>query len=131
MVRALPQSGHSVLSLLWTCLMCRERFDMANSFSQCGHGFLICIKRSDHYQSFLAIPTYPLVSLPHVPGEVVHGDVLLAVRTVGLLAQVNALHVVVQQLLRLELFLTVRTLIVAYFFMEVLKAKYKIKKKIK
>jgi len=23
------------------CLMCRERLDVANSFSQCGHGFLI------------------------------------------------------------------------------------------
>ena len=66
--------------------------------------------------------------LPHVPGEVVHGDVLLAVRTVGLFAQMNALDVVVQQLLRLELFLAVGTLIVAYFFMEVLKAKYTIKK---
>ena len=64
--------------------------------------------------------TYPLVSLPDVPGEVVHRDVLVAVRTSGLLAQVNALHVVVQEFLCLELLLAVTALVVTDLLVEIL-----------
>ena len=64
--------------------------------------------------------TYPLVSLPDVPGEVVHRDVLVAVRTASLLSQVNALHVIVQQFLGLELLLAVTALIVPDLLVEIL-----------
>ena len=63
---------------------------------------------------------YPLMSLPDVSGEVVYGDVLTAVGAVGLLAQVNALHVIVEKLLGLELLLAVGALIVSDFFVEIL-----------
>ena len=64
--------------------------------------------------------TYPLVSLPDVPGEVVHRDVLVAVRTASLLSQVNALHVIVQQFLGLELLLAVTALVVPDLLVEIL-----------
>ena len=64
--------------------------------------------------------TYPLVSLPDVPGEVVHRDVLVTVRTASLLSQVNALHVIVQQFLGLELLLAVTALVVPDLLMEIL-----------
>ena len=60
------------------------------------------------------------MSLPDVSGEVVYGDVLAAVGAVGLLAQVNALHVVVEKLLGLELLLAVRALVVSDLFVEIL-----------
>ena len=55
-----------------------------------------------------------------MPGEVVHRDVLVTVRTPGLLAQVNALHVVVEQFLGLELLLAVTALVVPDFLVEIL-----------
>ena len=64
--------------------------------------------------------TYPLVSLPDVPGEVVHRDVLVTVRTASLLSQVNALHVIVQQFLGLELLLAVTALVVPDLLVEIL-----------
>ena len=60
------------------------------------------------------------MSLPDVSGEVVYGDVLAAVGAVGLLTQVNALHVVVEKLLGLELLLAVRALVVSDLFVEIL-----------
>ena len=60
------------------------------------------------------------MGLPDVSGEVVHGNVLVAVRTPRLLAQVNALNVVVQQLLGLELLLAVGTLVVTNLLVEIL-----------
>ena len=60
------------------------------------------------------------MSLPHVSGEVVHRDVLAAVGAVGLLAQVNALHVVVEKLLGLELLLAVGALVVSDLLVEIL-----------
>ena len=60
------------------------------------------------------------MSLPHVSGEVVHGNVLAAVGAVSLLAQVNALHVVVEKLLGLELLLAVGALVVPDLLMEIL-----------
>ena len=60
------------------------------------------------------------MSLSHVPGEVVHRDVLVTVRTPGLLSQVNALHVVVEQFLGLELLLAVTALIVPDLLVEIL-----------
>ena len=63
---------------------------------------------------------YPLMSLPDVSGEVVYGDVLAAVGAVGLLTQVDTLHVVVEKLLGLELLLAVGALIVSDFFVEIL-----------
>ena len=53
-------------------------------------------------------------------GEIVHRDVLVAVRTPGLLSQVNALHVIVQQFLGLELLLAVTALIVPDLLVEIL-----------
>ena len=64
--------------------------------------------------------TYPLVSFPHVTREIVHGDIFATVRAVGFLAQVDALHVVVEQLLGLELLLTVGTLVVPDLLVEIL-----------
>ena len=60
------------------------------------------------------------MSLPHVPGEIVHRDVLVTVGTPGLLSQVNALHVIVQQFLGLELLLAVTALIVPDLLVEIL-----------
>ena len=60
------------------------------------------------------------MSLPHVPGEVVHGDVLVTVRTPRLLSQVDALNVIIQQLLSLELLLAVATLVVTDLLVEIL-----------
>ena len=53
-------------------------------------------------------------------GEIVHRDVLVAVRTPGLLSQVNALHVIVEQFLGLELLLAVTALVVPDLLMEIL-----------
>ena len=64
--------------------------------------------------------TYPLVSFPHVTREIVHGDIFATVRAVGFLAQVDALHVVVEQLLGLELLLTVGALVVPDLLVEIL-----------
>ena len=61
------------------------------------------------------------MSLSNVPGEIVHRDILFTVRAVSLFTQVNALHVIIQQLLCLKFLLTVRALIVANFLMEILK----------
>ena len=55
-----------------------------------------------------------------MPGEVVHRDVLVTVRTASLLSQVNALHVIVQQFLGLELLLAVTALVVPDLLMEIL-----------
>ena len=52
--------------------------------------------------------------------EIVHGDIFATVRAVGFLAQVDALHVVVEQLLGLELLLTVGTLVVPDLLVEIL-----------
>ena len=60
------------------------------------------------------------MGLPDVPGEVVHRDVLVTVRTPGLLSQVNALHVIVEQFLGLELLLAVTALVVPDLLMEIL-----------
>ena len=64
--------------------------------------------------------TYPLVSFPHVTREVVHGDIFATVRAVGFLAQVDALDVVVEQLLGLELLLAVGALVVPDLLVEIL-----------
>ena len=53
-------------------------------------------------------------------GEVVHGNVLTAVGAVGLLTQVDALHVVVEKLLGLELLLAVGALVVSDLLVEIL-----------
>ena len=53
-------------------------------------------------------------------GEVVNRDVLVAVWTASLLSQVDALHVIVQKLLRLELLLAVTALVVTDLFVEIL-----------
>ena len=55
-----------------------------------------------------------------MPGEIVHRDVLVTVRTPGLLSQVNALHVIVEQFLGLELLLAVTALVVPDLLMEIL-----------
>ena len=52
--------------------------------------------------------------------EIVHGDIFATVRAVGFLAQVDALHVVVEQLLGLELLLTVGALVVPDLLVEIL-----------
>ena len=64
--------------------------------------------------------TYPLVSFPHVTREVVHGDIFATVRAVGFLAQMDALDVVIEQLLGLELLLTVGALVVPDLLVEIL-----------
>ena len=56
-----------------------------------------------------------------MPGKVVNRNILLAVWAVSLLSQVDALHVIVQQLLSLELLLAVRALVIADFLVEILK----------
>ena len=60
------------------------------------------------------------MSLPDVSGEVVHRDVLPAVGAVGLLTQVDALNVVVEKLLGLELLLAVGALVVSDLLVEIL-----------
>lgn len=52
--------------------------------------------------------------------EVVHRDILLTIWAVGLLTQVDALNVVVEQFLGLELLLAVGTLVVADLLVEIL-----------
>ena len=52
--------------------------------------------------------------------EIVHGDIFATVRAVGFLAQVDALHVVVEQLLGLELLLAVGALVVPDLLVEIL-----------
>ena len=64
--------------------------------------------------------TYPFVSLSNVASKVVNRNILAAVRAVGLLAQVDALHVVVEQLLGLELLLAVGALVVPDLLVEIL-----------
>ena len=66
------------------------------------------------------VTTYPLVSLSDVSREVVHRDILLTIWAVGLLTQVDALNVVVEQFLGLELLLAVGTLVVADLLVEIL-----------
>ena len=61
------------------------------------------------------------MSFSNMPGEIIHRDVFLTVWAVGLLPQVNALHVIVQQLFGLKFLFAVRTLVVADFLMEILK----------
>ena len=61
----------------------------------------------------------PFMGLPHVSREVVHADVLLTVGAVGLFSQVDALHVVVQKLLGLELLLAIGAFVIPDLFMEV------------
>ena len=58
--------------------------------------------------------------LPHVPGEVVHGDVLVTIRTPSLLSQVNTLDMIVEQFLGLELLLAVTALVVPDLLVEIL-----------
>ena len=60
-----------------------------------------------------------LMNLFYMSTKVVHTNVLFTSRAVGLLAQVNTLNMVVQQLLCLELFLTVGALVVPDLPMEV------------
>ena len=60
-----------------------------------------------------------LMKLSHMTGEVIHANVLLTVRAVGLFSQMDALHVVVQKLLGLELLLTVRALVIPNLLVEV------------
>ena len=52
--------------------------------------------------------------------EVVHRNLLPTVRTIGLLTKMDALHVIIQQFLSLELLLTVGTLIVSDLLVEIL-----------
>ena len=70
--------------------------------------------------------TYPLVSFPHVTREIVHRDIFPTVWAVGFLAQVDALDVVVEQLLGLELLLTVGALVVPDLLVEILDVVVKI-----
>ena len=75
-----------------------------------------------HSEFFLTVRARlldPFVRLPHVSREVVHADVLLTVRAVGLFSQMDALHVVVQKLLGLELLLTVGALVIPNLLVEV------------
>ena len=62
--------------------------------------------------------------LSNMSGEVVNRNILLTVWAVGLLPQVDALHVIVQQLLGLELLLAVGTLVITDFLVEILKTIY-------
>ena len=64
--------------------------------------------------------THPLVGLSHVTGEVVHGDVLVTIRTPSLLSQVNTLDMIVEQFLGLELLLAVTALVVPDLLVEIL-----------
>ena len=58
------------------------------------------------------------MDFPHMSYEVVHTDFLLTIWTYRLLSQRNTLHVVVQQLFGLKLFIAVRTLVVTDLLME-------------
>ena len=79
-------------------------------FSKITHGkFLITM-----WAGFLD----PLMDFPHMSDEVVHTDFLLAIWTCRLLSMMNTLHVVVQQLFGLKLFIAVRTLVVPDLLME-------------
>ena len=51
--------------------------------------------------------------------DVVHTDILFTLRAIGLLYQVNALHLIVQQLPSLEFLVTIRAHVVAYIPMKV------------
>ena len=64
--------------------------------------------------------TYPLVGLSHVTREVVHGDVLVTIRTPSLLSQVNTLDMIIEQFLGLELLLAVTALVVPDLLVEIL-----------
>ena len=64
--------------------------------------------------------THPLVGLSHVTREVVHGDVLVTIRTPSLLSQVNTLDMIVEQFLGLELLLAVTALVVPDLLVEIL-----------
>ena len=66
------------------------------------------------------------MSLPDVSGEVVHRDVLATVRAISLLAQVDALYVVVEEFLSLELLLAVGTLVIPDLLVEILDVVVKI-----
>ena len=55
-----------------------------------------------------------------MPGEVVHGDVLVTIRTPSLLSQVNTLDMIVEQFLGLELLLAVGALVVSDLLVEIL-----------
>ena len=64
------------------------------------------------------------MSFSNMPREVVNRNILLAVWAIGFFAQMDALHVIVQQFLGLKLLLAVGTLIIANFLVEILKKKY-------
>ena len=64
--------------------------------------------------------THPLVGLSHVTGEVVHGDVLVTIRTPSLLSQVDTLDMIVEQFLSLELLLAITALVVPDLLVEIL-----------
>merc|ERR1719508_108815 len=59
------------------------------------------------------------MSFSNMPREVVNRNILLAVWAIGLFAQMDALHVIVQQFLGLKLLLAVGTLIIANFLVEI------------
>jgi len=76
-----------------------------------------------HCKLLLAMWTgllYSLVSFPNMSGEIINRNILFTVWTVGLLAQMNALNMVIQQLFCLKLLLTVGTLVVPDFLVEIL-----------
>ena len=60
------------------------------------------------------------MGLSHVTREVVHGDVLVTIRTPSLLSQVNTLDMIVEQFLGLELLLAVTALVVPDLLVEIL-----------
>ena len=59
------------------------------------------------------------MSLSDMAREVVHGNVLPTVRAVCLLTKMDALYVVVEKFLGLELLLTVGTFVISDLFMEI------------
>jgi len=85
---------------------------------QVGHGKLLLTVRARLLD--------PLMCLSNMSGKVVNRNILLAVWAVGLLSQVDALHVIVQQLLSLELLLAVGALVIADFLVEILNVVVKI-----
>jgi len=62
----------------------------------------------------------PLMSLSDMAREVVHGNVLPTVRAVCLLTKMDALYVVVEKFLGLELLLAVGTFVVSDLLVEIL-----------
>ena len=60
------------------------------------------------------------MGLSHVTGEVVHGDVLVTIRTPSLLSQVDTLDMIVEQFLSLELLLAITALVVPDLLVEIL-----------